>query len=553
MKDETHLGVIMKLYQDTAVVLTECCNFYMIRKLPYMVVGQEIRFHKKEIYISKKKTAAYFVFVTAAAVSVSIPLFFSSVFVKDNKYAYIEVDVNQSVEFCIDKDGNVIDAKPLGEDAKKLTGGLREVKIKDAVETVIRRAMESNDKKSNFVMISGALDDDYLKKSGNIQTEKQNFKMLLGKVGKDVTSKRNDNIVADVISIDSEERKIAIKNDISMTKYFLYEKAKEKGIKLTLEDVKGENTSDIISKIDIIPSEKVQDLAHADVNEINRAEVKSAGNVKKDNNKAGSDHADEGLSSVNSGTADSKGSEEYYLDNGNEMPEVKDKKTDESSGTDITPKKIDELLGGGKDSNKVPRSANVKTKQYNEIKPPGSVQLSSDHQGRNDGNYTLTMNMWFGANATVWKLYENNTLIHTGALLDNTPNSQTGSFKLSNKPKGTYVYECELVNSSGVTRSNKVTVIVEGPGTPVLMYYNSKETGDYKIIMKMWYGNNGETWKLYENNVLVYEGKLVDNTPEIQSASVEFKGKPKGKYTYRCDLIKGNDVTTSKDIEVEVK
>lgn len=538
MKEETQLGVIMKLYQNTAVVLTECCNFYMIKKLPYMVVGQEIRFHKREIYISKRKTAAYLVFVTAAAVSVSIPLYFSSDFVKDNKYAYIEVDVNLGVEFCIDKDGNVIDTKPLSEDAKKLSDGIRKVKIKDAVETVIKRAVKS-DKKSNIVMISGALDENYLKKNGNIQTEKQNFSMLLSMVGENVTSDRAENIVADVISIDTEERKIAIENNISMTKYFLYEKAKEKGIKLTLDDVKEEHTSDIISKIDIVPSDKVQDLAHAD--------GKSAGNVKTDNNK---DRLNEGASGLNS--ANSNGSEEYFLDNGNEVPEEKDKKTDASSKTDTTPKKIDEHLGGGKDSNKVHSSVNVKTKQYNEIKPPGNVQLSSDHQGRNDGNYTLTMNMWFGANATMWKIYENNVLIHTEDLLDNSPNSQTGSFKLSNKPKGTYEYECELVNSAGITKSNKITVVVEGPGTPVLMCSKSKETGEYKIMMKMWYGNNGDEWKLYENNILVYEGKLVDNTPELQSTSVEFKGKPKGKYTYRCDLIKGNDITISKDIEVEV-
>ncbi|MDF2801685.1 MAG: hypothetical protein K0S61_1588 [Anaerocolumna sp.] len=94
---------------------------------------------------------------------------------------------------------------------------------------------------------------------------------------------------------------------------------------------------------------------------------------------------------------------------------------------------------------------------------PGTPLLGQDNTD-NDGNYTVTMNMWWGNNGTSWKLYENEILVHTGGLSDGSPNAQTVSKSFSNMPSGTYSYRCDLINSYGLTSSASVSVNVNTGG-----------------------------------------------------------------------------------------
>ncbi len=69
---------------------------------------------------------------------------------------------------------------------------------------------------------------------------------------------------------------------------------------------------------------------------------------------------------------------------------------------------------------------------------------------------------------------------------------------------------------------------------------------NYTISMDMWYGTNGDAWKLYENGKLVHEVKLVNNSPNVQHAEVKFTNKSNGTYTYTAELINAAGVTKSK-------
>ncbi|MGF7031502.1 hypothetical protein J2T17_002413 [Paenibacillus mucilaginosus] len=94
------------------------------------------------------------------------------------------------------------------------------------------------------------------------------------------------------------------------------------------------------------------------------------------------------------------------------------------------------------------------------------------------------------------------------------------------------------------------------PGAPVLSSNNGYDTGlqggSYTITMNMWYGNNGSTYKLYENGVLIDSQWLTDRSPSAQTAQTEVSGKVNGTYVYTCELINSYGTTSCSPITVKV-
>lgn len=91
---------------------------------------------------------------------------------------------------------------------------------------------------------------------------------------------------------------------------------------------------------------------------------------------------------------------------------------------------------------------------------PGKPVLSHDNWDAN-GDYIVTMNLWWGINGTAFRLYENGVLIAEQALEERSPQAQTAAVPLTGRTPGTYEYVAELVNYSGSTTSDKLVVQVK--------------------------------------------------------------------------------------------
>ncbi|MGF6822193.1 fibronectin type 3 domain-containing protein [Microbacterium sp. ZKA21] len=90
---------------------------------------------------------------------------------------------------------------------------------------------------------------------------------------------------------------------------------------------------------------------------------------------------------------------------------------------------------------------------------PAVPVLSHDNWDRN-GDYTVTANLWWGTNATTYRLKENGVVIDEQALAAASPNAQQAATQITGRAPGKYVYVAEFSNAAGATSSKEITVTV---------------------------------------------------------------------------------------------
>nr|WP_216645483.1 choice-of-anchor I family protein [Isoptericola halotolerans] len=185
----------------------------------------------------------------------------------------------------------------------------------------------------------------------------------------------------------------------------------------------------------------------------------------------------------------------------------------------------------------------------------GVISDDNAHDGVRGGAYTVSVDLWWGQNATHVRLLENGEVVATRNLVDASPSAQHVDFALTGRTDGTYVYSCELVNAAGTTpcRDHTVRVTDAAPAAPRLSHDNHDRDGDYTVSADLWWGTNATSWTLLEDGVEVASGELTDATPSAQQVAVPLTGREPGRYTYRVVFANDLGSTSSKELTVRVQ
>ena len=82
------------------------------------------------------------------------------------------------------------------------------------------------------------------------------------------------------------------------------------------------------------------------------------------------------------------------------------------------------------------------------------------------------------------------------------------------------------------------------PGEPVISWmqtdYNLvNESVTFDLSWNMWWGENGEHWKLYQNSNNIHEASLVSNSPNSQNDELSITVYSEGDYEYIVHLCNG--------------
>ncbi|MEG3614689.1 choice-of-anchor I family protein [Isoptericola haloaureus] len=190
-----------------------------------------------------------------------------------------------------------------------------------------------------------------------------------------------------------------------------------------------------------------------------------------------------------------------------------------------------------------------------EVPARGVISDDNAHDGVRGGAYTVSVDLWWGQNATQVRLLEDGEVVATRNLVDASPSAQHVEFALTGRADGTYTYSCELVNAAGVTdcRDHRVRVTDAAPATPKLNHDNHDRDGSYTVSADLWWGTNATAWTLYEDDVEIAAGELEAATPSAQHVQVPLEGREPGRYTYRVVFTNDLGATSSKELTVRVK
>ncbi len=236
-------GIILELRTKEAVVINDLCEYEKIKRVEGMFEGQMVEYSTTRQTKVFRNVAAI---SSVAAILVLCIVGYLYFFLNMNPqvYAYVDLDINPSMEFLIDKNNSVIDLKPLNSDADGVisTFEVKKKNINDAISYILERLSEKgyiSSDNENLILLAASYSEDSKIAENTIEKTINAIKGTIEKVD-------NKKISVKVIYVKPDLRKKSIDNNMSMGRYVLYKNAQKAGADITPYDAKSAKVKDLI-------------------------------------------------------------------------------------------------------------------------------------------------------------------------------------------------------------------------------------------------------------------------------------------------------------------
>ncbi len=257
-------GTILKFKNNLAIIMTSDCRVVSILKQPGMYVGLEVLFNTNEIIHKKNKLVLTSQIVAAVAAMFIIMLAFFNPFNSNGVYAYVALDSNTSIEFELDKNNKILKVNSFNDDTSDL---LKELDLKHkSVDVAIREVIKKSNLNESTILITACLKEQRNTNSGDKkENNSEELKKLIDICKSAAEDDTNEDIRSKVVETSYDYKKLANINKISIGRSIVYEKAKEQGVDLDIEEIKSKSIDEALKKVKIDDVGVIHDVKKAEV------------------------------------------------------------------------------------------------------------------------------------------------------------------------------------------------------------------------------------------------------------------------------------------------
>lgn len=252
-----NIGVVIKVEGNEAIVMTDDCSFKKIQKKNGMYLGQKILVENDAIIQPKNRRKKQALAVIVSIAAAFLVLFsFVRIYSVNDIYAYIDVDINPSFTFAIDRNGEIKALNPLNDDAREILRGVKfkGMPFEEALAQVIDLSKAQGiivENKTNYILVCAALNDDYNAKDEDGSMAETEIKELLSSVKSDIERTYGGTIRSEAIKVPFKYRTMSKKSHISMGRYLIYQKIGGERASLSVEVLKSEGIDEILKQYNI--------------------------------------------------------------------------------------------------------------------------------------------------------------------------------------------------------------------------------------------------------------------------------------------------------------
>lgn len=248
-------GIVIKLVKHKAIVTTDDFHCYYIKRTPTIYVGKQVEFTQSDIIrktsIQKKLllSAACMLFVVTVFLNLAGIININGILSGPKVFAYVDVDINPSLEIRIDESGNVLSLVPLNEDAKILTKKIKlsNISLSKAVDNIIDETKKDttlSTVEKDYILVSSTLNHNKNKTGNEYNLKKEKLDTIMNSLKESIKDKGKVNSY--LLQTNLQERKYARNIGLSTGRYLLYNEYKNFKSDFSIEEARSANVNELL-------------------------------------------------------------------------------------------------------------------------------------------------------------------------------------------------------------------------------------------------------------------------------------------------------------------